>query len=171
MIFDVFRVELDKGATLETDFMGDNIVTFFLNPPFKVSRQPDLKENKLDLKKDKLNFLIVDFRSLPEKPRWNKQDFPVVEHYTLAPTSIAKRWTDQPLDFIEVLSGLHFSIFFWCQTSMFSSQGYVSSWLENYPLENCSPNKSPPGRCPLDNCLPVNCPWDDCPLCFFLSFK
>ena len=71
-------------------------------------------------KEDKVSCVIVDFRSLPKKPRHNKQDFTVVREDPFAPTLIAKRRTDQPLHFIEVPSSSHFSNFFWYQTSMFS---------------------------------------------------
>ena len=97
MILDVFEAELDKGAELETVSMGDS-VTF---------SSVHLLESLYNLiwkdafKEEKLSCLIVDFRSLPENPR--------------------------QLNFTEVLSGSNFSIFFGCQTSMFSSQGHVSS--------------------------------------------
>ena len=116
-IFDVFEAEQDKGA-LEIVFMGD-VVTFSSS---HLLQSVDIPIWKDAFKEDKLSFLIVDFRSLPEKPRRHKQDFTVVEQYPLAPTSIAKRWTDQPLDFIEVLSGSYFWNFFRYQTSIFSSQ-------------------------------------------------
>ena len=87
MIFDVFDIELDKGAALETAFMGD-IVTFSSRNLLQ-SLDNQIWNNAF--KEDKLSFLIVEFRSLPEKARGNKQDFTAVEQYTLAPTSIAKR--------------------------------------------------------------------------------
>ena len=40
----------------------------------------------------KLGYVIVDYKSLPEKPRWDKKDVTVVEQYPLAPTSIAQKW-------------------------------------------------------------------------------
>ena len=111
MIFDIFEVELDKGATLETVLMG-HIVTVSSS---HLLQSLDNQLWKDAFKEDKLS-LIVDFRSLRKKPRQDKQDFIVVEQYPVAPTSTKKRWTDQPLDFIEVLSGLYFSNIFWCQT-------------------------------------------------------
>ena len=106
VVSEAFQVELDKGATLES---LDNQIW------------------KDAFQEDKLSCLTVDFRSLPEKPRRDKQDFTVVEQYPLAPSSMVKRWKDQPLDFIEVLSGSYFRTFLWCQTSMFLSQGHASS--------------------------------------------
>ena len=41
-------------------------------------------------KKDKLSCSIVDFWSLPEKPRRDKQDFTAVEQYPRVPTSYQK---------------------------------------------------------------------------------
>ena len=87
---------VDKGATLETVFMEDN-VTF---PSSHLLQSLDNKIWKDTFKEDKLSCLTVDFRSLPEKPRWDKQDFTVVEQYPFVPTSIAKRWTDQLLKYL-----------------------------------------------------------------------
>ena len=109
MIFDIFEVELDKGATLETVLMG-HLATVSSS---HLLQSLDNQIWKDAFKEDKLS-LIVDFRSLREKPRQDKQDFIVVEQCPVASTSIGKKWTDQPLDFIEVLSGLYFSNFFWC---------------------------------------------------------
>ena len=46
--------------------------------------------------------------------------------YPCAPTSITKRWTDQPLDFVEVFSGSNFQ-FVWWQILRFSLQELVRS--------------------------------------------
>ena len=81
-------------------------------------------KNEIDIKK-----LIVDFRSLPWTPRGDKQDFTFVEQYRLTPVLLAKRWTDQPLDFIVVICGSYFSNVCCCQTSIFSSQEHVSSLI------------------------------------------
>ena len=88
VVFDVFKVELDKGATLDTILMG-NVATF---SSVHLLQSLDNQIWKNAFKEDKLSCLIVDFRSLPEKPRRDKQDFIVAEQYPLAPTSIAKRW-------------------------------------------------------------------------------
>ena len=71
VIFDVFEAEHDKGATLETAFMGD-IVTFSSS---HLLTSVDNQIWKDAFKEDNLSFLIIDFRSLPEKPRRDKQDF------------------------------------------------------------------------------------------------
>ena len=70
VVFDVLEVELNKSATLETVFNG-GFYHFFLKPPFAVIRQPDLKG--CSFKEDKLNCLIVNFRSVTGKPRRDKQ--------------------------------------------------------------------------------------------------
>ena len=75
VIFDVFEVEPDKGATLENIFMGDISSSHFLQSLGNQIRKDAFKG-------DKLSILIVDFRSLPEKPRQDKQDF-TVENSTL----------------------------------------------------------------------------------------
>ena len=96
MVFNVFVIKLDKGATLETVFMGDIV-------SFTSSHLLQSLDNQIwtdAFKEDKLiSCLTVDFRSLPEKLRQDKPDLTVVEQYPLPPTSIAKRWANQTLDF------------------------------------------------------------------------
>ena len=87
MIFYVFEVKLENGATLDTVFMRD-IVTFS-SGHFLQSLDNQIWKDAF--KEDKLSFLIVAFRSVPEKPRRDKQDFAILEQYPLVPTSIAER--------------------------------------------------------------------------------
>ena len=96
MVCNVFQIKLDKGATLETVFIGD-IVSFTSS---HLLHSLDNQISTDAFKEDKLiSCLTVDFGSLPEKLRQDKPDFTVVEQYPLPPTSIAKRWTTQTLDF------------------------------------------------------------------------
>ena len=73
MIFDAFDIELDKGAALETAFMGD--IATFSSRNLLQSLDNQIWNNAF--KEDKLSFLIVEFRSLPEKPQGDKQDWTV----------------------------------------------------------------------------------------------
>ena len=77
MIFDDFGV--DKGATMETFLWG--ILSLFLQATFY-----SLWTTRFERMLLRKMLLIVDFRSLPEKPRQDEQDFTVVEQYPLAPT-------------------------------------------------------------------------------------
>ena len=64
VVFDVFKVEPDKGATMETAFLGD-IVTFSSS---HLLQSLDNQIWRDSFKKDKLSWLIIDFRNLAKKP-------------------------------------------------------------------------------------------------------
>ena len=65
MFLNVFEIEHDKNAALETAFMED-IATF---SSIHLLQSLDNQIWRDALKEDKLSFLNVDFRSLAEKPK------------------------------------------------------------------------------------------------------
>ena len=73
--------------------------------------------------------------NLPGNPRQRRQDFRDVEQYPLAPNSTAKKLTDQPLYLIDVVKGSYLKNFFWCHSSIFSSQGQVNSKMMTVLME------------------------------------
>jgi len=74
-----------------------------------------------------LNDLIVERHSLLVKPRCFKHLRTDSEQKPRAPTSMAKKLTDQPLTFIAAHREEYLLHFFSCQAGMFSSHGHVSS--------------------------------------------
>ena len=68
---------------------------------------------------DLTNFLV--------KPKRMRHDLMVEAHYSRAPTSTAKKFTDQPFALIAEQIGSYFPNLVACHDSMFSSQGQVSS--------------------------------------------
>ena len=66
------------------------------------------------------------------KPSWKRQLRTDSEQKPRAPTSIAKKNTDQPLDLIEEHKVWYFSVLTLCHSAMFSSQGDVSSIITTF---------------------------------------
>ena len=71
--------------------------------------------------------LIADRTCLDKNPRRKRQEFTDVEQYPLAPTLTRNRCGNQPLDFIAINRGSYLVNLTLCYSSMFSSQGQVSS--------------------------------------------
>ena len=76
---------------------------------------------------DLLNFLIVFLIRVLLNPSFLKQHKTDLEQYPLAPTSIAKSSTHQPLDSMIAFKAKYLLILVLCQDSIFSSQGHVTS--------------------------------------------
>ena len=78
------------------------------------------------------NDLIVERHCLLVNPSYFKHLRTDSEQNPRAPTSMAKKFTDQPLIFIAAHSAEYLLCFFSCQADMFSSHGHVSSMIMTF---------------------------------------